>query len=277
MIRRYCTVHLPRYHFDTLWVWMLGDQVNGDIHDMKLRNAWQNSLRAAIATGDAQAEAFVYLSQVFRRIVGVAVPGNHGRTTKQIEYDDPYDNFDYLVARTMQLRLAGTEAEKRIQIEIPRAWAAHVEVRGHLWHLNHGHGVIGTWGVPWYGFEKREGRVQRLVAQQGRFVDYFGYGHFHTPMTRPAGQGKAIHAGAWYYADPYSLNKLSVGNTPEQQLLVFSERFGRQMEIPLMIRDVKRELAMRAGEWEPPFGRNDGLDLAGSGFGSMPIITGEEG
>lgn len=272
MIARYCTIHLPNYKFDTLWVWHLGDAVNGDIHNMKHRNTFGNSLKAAIAVGDVQAEALSYLSQHFKRVVVVCVSGNHGRTTQKMELEDPHDNFDYLVAQTMRMRLAD---HKNIEVFIPQAWSAHVEVRGWLWHLNHGNGVVGTWGIPWYGFEKREGRVQRLTSfTSDKPVDYFAYGHFHTPMTRPVGRGKAIHAGSWFFTDAYALNKLSVGNEPEQQLLVFSERFGRQMEIPLMVRDKNREQKFVAGDYDPPFGRNLVIDESGEpgGVGELPII-----
>lgn len=271
MIKRYTVNHLPNYEFETLWVWKLGDAVQGDIHDQKLRNHYGNTLKAALAIGDVEAQALAYLAPYFKRIVVVCIPGNHGRTTKQLEWEGPHDNFDYLVAKTIEMRVA---AHENVQVFTPNAWSAHVEVRGWLWHLNHGMGVTGSMGIPWYGFEKREGRVQRLVSFKDRQVDYFAYGHFHTPMTRPAGRGKAIHAGAWFFTDAFSLNKLNVGNMPEQQLLVFSERFGRQMEIPLMVRDEKREKEFRLGKYDPPFGKNLILDSDEDHLGvrEMPVI-----
>ena len=269
VIKAYTMVHLPNYRFNTLWVGHLGDAVNGDIHNMKLKNQWGNSLKAALAVGDAQAEALLYLSEAFERIAVVCVSGNHGRTTNQIEWEDPHDNFDYLVAEAMRLRLADNP---RVQIFAPRAWSAHVEVRGHLCHLNHGHGVKGSMGIPWYGFERREGRVQRLLSFKDRQAEYFFYGHFHTPMTRPAGKGKAIHAGAWYFTDEFCQNALAVGNKPEQQLLMMSERFGRQMEIPLMVRDKVREDKMFAGEWNPPFGRSFAVSEPDAHGDDLPII-----
>lgn len=280
MIGRYCSVHLPRFRFRTLYVLHLGDAVNGDIHNMKYRNFFANSFKAALATGDAQAEAFAYLSQFFQQIVVVCVPGNHGRTSIKVDWDSPHDNLDYLVAKTMQLRVAGTALEEKVTIHAPEAWSAHLDIRGHLWHLNHGHGVVGTWGIPWYGFERREGRVQRLVGFKDQRVEYFAYGHFHTPMTRPAGQGKAFHAGAWYMTDGYSLGQLSVGNTPEQSLIVHSERFGAQMTIPLFVRDQEREQQMRAGEWESPFGRSLVIDEPlekSTAIGQLPVITSAKG
>lgn len=251
MIQRYCTVHLPRYTFDTLWVLHLGDAVNGDIHDHKLRNDFPNSLVAAMNVADAQAQALAYLAPHFNHVNVVCVSGNHGRTTTKIVQEDPFDNFDYLVARHMQARCAGIA---NIHFTIPRAWTTNIEIRGKLVQLNHGHGVKGTWGIPWYGFERREGRMQALAEKLGRRIDYFFYGHFHTDMRRSAGSGKAFHAGSWYMTDEYAMNMLAVGNEPEQTLLVWSDRFGPQIQIPLFVRDKEREAKMRAGEWTPPFG-----------------------
>jgi hypothetical protein len=251
MIQRYCTVHLPRYKFETLWVLHTGDAVNGDIHDHKLRNDFPNSLQAALNVGDAQAQALAYLAPFFEHINVVCVSGNHGRTTAKIVQEDPFDNMDYLVARMMQARCASIP---NITVTIPRAWTTNIEIRGKLVQLNHGHGVKGTWGIPWYGFERREGRMQALAEKLGRRVDYFYYGHFHSAMQRPAGGGKAFHAGAWYMTDEYAMNMLAVGNEPEQSLQVWSDRFGPQMHIPLFVRDKEREAAMRAGTWTPPFG-----------------------
>lgn len=272
----YATKHLAAtYRFDTLWVWMLGDTVNGDIHNMKHRNSHGNSLLAAVKTGDALAHALTWMAPNFRKIVAVAVPGNHGRTTQRLEWEDPWDNLDYLTAAIVRARLTGTPFEERIQIETPRAWTAYVDVQGKLHSLNHGIGVRATWGIPWYGFERREGRVQQLAAMLGRQVDYFWYGHLHTPLTRPAGGGKAIHAGAFYLTDPYALNDLSSGREPEMPFVVHSARFGRQIEIPIMLRDREREEKMYRREWTPPFGEMQPLvgNNEGPVIGEMPVIV----
>lgn len=257
MIMRYTQHHLPNFFFDTLWGWHLGDSVQGDIHNMKYRNFFPNSTIAALAVGDVQAQALQWLAQFFNRINLVCVSGNHGRTTKLKDFEDPHDNFDYLVAAVMKARLTNVP---NVQIIAPRAWSAFVKVRGHLFELNHGDGVRGTWSIPWYGFDKRESKVRAIAAAKQAFIDAHCYGHYHTPMTRPAGQGRSIHAGAWYITDQYALNAVQGANEPEQQLILTNERFLRQIEIPLMLRDVDRENAMRAGKWEPPFGRSTIVD-----------------
>ncbi len=269
----YTTIHLPNYFFKTLWVLHLGDAVNGDIHNMKLRNQWGNSIKAAIATGDVQAEALQALLPAFEKIIVVCISGNHGRTTKQIELEDPHDNLDYLVAATMRQRLRD---EPRIEIVAPKSWSAFADIRGHLCELSHGTGAKGVWGIPWYYFDRREGQVRSIVAAKERFINYHFYGHLHTPMTRPAGQGTAIHGGSWYMTDEFALNIVRGANVPVQQLLVWSERFGRQFEIPIFLRDEEKENAMRAGEWDPPLGRSNIVDELTPDHApfEMPIIGG---
>lgn len=275
VIKAYTTKHLPNYKFHTLWVLHAGDAVNGDIHNMKHQNAFGNTLEAAIKVGDAQAQALAFLAPHFQRIVVVCVSGNHGRTTPKMNLEDPWDNMDYLVAKTMELRLKGTPLADKVEIVIPRAWTAYISIRGKLWSINHGNGVKGTWGIPWYGFERREGRLQKLVGTMDQQVDYFVYGHFHTPMTRPTGRGKAIHAGAFFATDAYSLNDLNLSNEPEQPMIVTSERFGRQIEIPIMLRDRAREDEMHKGLWTPPFGRVDVIEATASdaAIGRLPVIA----
>ena len=58
-----------------------------------------------------------------------------------------------------------------------------------------------------------------------------------------------------------------------QQLLVFSERFGRQIEVPLMVRDREHEAKAGAGDWDPLFGRGllDDLQVGGA-VGTMPLV-----
>lgn len=271
VLKAYLTEHLPNYTCNTLWVPLLGDQVNGDIHDMKHRNSWGNSIKAALAMAEVQAQALLYLADACQRIVVVGISGNHGRTTTKLEYEDPHDNFDYLVTKTMEMLL--TEHE-RIEIFTPHAWSAHLLVRGRLCHINHGHGVQGTWGIPWYGFEKREGRVQRLVNFVGNQpVDYFFYGHFHQTVERPAGQGKAFHSGPFYFTDGFSLNKLSAGHEPEHSVFMFSDKWGKQLAFDIKLRDAEEEAELHAGTWEPPFGQRLLVDEPDTyGVGSLPII-----
>jgi hypothetical protein len=165
----------------------------------------------------------------------------------------------------------------RVSVHIPRAYTAYMEVCGHLFSLNHGDDVIGTWGIPWYGFSRKENRVQALVSRHDARVRYFCYGHYHTPITRREGDAESFHSGAWPATSPFAIEKVAGGTEPTQQLLVFDEPIGRILEIPIMLRDPEKEEKMRRGEWEPPYGQRTVLDEVGgldvlANEGSFPVI-----
>lgn len=262
--------HLPRYDFERLLILKLGDSIQGDIHDMKLRNSLGNSVRAALATGDVEAQMVERFLATFPRVDVLSVPGNHPRTTKIPQNEDPHDNLDFAVAATMRQRLAGYVDEGRVTVHAPRSWAAFVNVRGWDCFLSHGDEVRSYRGFPWYGFDRRDGRVKAMAQRAAELnhgisprIDYMFHGHFHTPTKRSHAGSRSFHNGAWYETDPYTTKQLAVGNIPEQTALVFRDRRGNQghiFEIPIYLRDSEREAALEAGEWEPELGRSTVLD-----------------
>lgn len=269
------------YVIERLWVFKLGDSLHGDIHNMKHRNHFANTVRAALAVGDAEAQALAALAPIFPGGVHmVGVSGNHPRQTQKPD-EDPHDNMDFAVGSVIALRCADLVRAGQMSVHLPRAWSAYVNVRGWGCALNHGQDVRGTWGIPWYGFSRREGRVQALLAQHNQRMHYFFYGHFHTPITRTEQGAKGIHGGAWYFTDAYASERLAVGNEPEHPLILFNEQRGRIHEIPLYVRDPEAEERLRAGLWEPPFGRRTVLDEVGESDamaerGMFPLIRAPE-
>lgn len=278
IVKGYATRWLPGHRFERLWVFKLGDAVHGDIHDHKYRNFFGNSLRAALAVGDAEAQAIAALEPYFPGGVHViAVSGNHPRQTRKKDYDDPHDNLDFLVATQIATRLGEHARAGRVTVHAPRAWTAFVEVQGHVCALNHGDDVQSTWGIPWYGFSRKENRVQSLVAQKDVRIEFFFYGHFHTDIGVTQNDARGVHSGAFTLTDGYAVNKVSSGNEPQQTLLAIDAPFGRILEIPIFLRDPAVEDAYRRGRYAPPFGEESILDtVAGpdrlAGKGRFPLI-----
>lgn len=240
-----------------LWIFKLGDGVQGDIHDSTKDTYFRNTLKGAIAVGEVEAEALHWIYQktgVPMTVLSVA--GNHPRRSLRKDYNGPQDNFDFLIATQIATRLADTP----VRVFCPNSWTTFANVLGSIWAINHGDDVKGYAGFPWYGFDRKNQRVQALVARKGFRIDYFCYGHYHTDARVPSSGAKSFHNGGWYFSDPYALNKLAVGDTPQQNFYVVSERFGVIFEIPIYLKDEETEDKVIEGKHEPAFGRDTVLE-----------------
>lgn len=283
VLAAYMSQHLPRYHFERLWVFKLGDSQHGNLHlaGQKYRNHFGNDLRAAIAIGEAEADAVIRVLDYVPQVNVVSVPGNHPRQTPRKDYGDPHDNLDFLVTTVMELRLRNYIETGRVSVFAPRSFSAYVDVRGRVNALNHGDDVVGTWSIPWYGFSKHEQRVQALLSRTGQRVDYFWYGHFHTDLSKLENGARSIHAGAFTLTDDYVINKLKAANEPSQTFQVFDDPLGRILDIPIYLRDPKRETAYWDGKYEPELGRSSALTRLAwtdeqAKTGAFPLIQAEE-
>ena len=252
IVRDYATIHLPAHNAERLWVFKLGDANHGPIHGNKLRNHFRNSLKAALATGDAEAEFIRSLVPYFPggvHVVGVS--GNHPRQSKEKDYGGPHDNFDYLVGTQIATRLHREIEEGRVSVHLPDSWSAYANVRGKLFCLNHGDDVPAAGGLPWVAFDKRNARVQAMVGATNRHVDIFCYGHYHTQATLRTGGGLSVHNGAFPFTDDYAINKVAAGGEPMQQLLVVGDKPGVRgllSMIPIYLRSERRESPFSADE-----------------------------
>jgi hypothetical protein len=252
----YLTRHLPKHFFERLWIIKLGDSVHGDIHGMAHRNFFPNSLKAALAIGDTEAQMFQWIAaETGTPVIVVSVSGNHSRRSAKPDYEDPHDNFDYLVSTQIATRLQHEIEAGPVSVYCPRAWTAFCDVRGHLWAANHGQDVRGYAGFPWYGFDRKTNRVQALIARKNARVKYFAYGHFHADAKSTSADAKIYHSGAFYMTDPHTAEKLALGNTPQQSFFVVDDEYGTILEAPIYIRDETLEARYEAGEFTPAFGQ----------------------
>lgn len=272
LIVEYVTVHLPRHAFVRLWVFKLGDAVNGDIHDAGPKNYFRNTLKAALAVGDVEAQFVQGLIPHFPGgIVVVGISGNHPRRTTRKDYQAPHDNYDFLVGVQMATRLHEYIEAGVVTVILPDSYSAYVEVRGKVWALNHGDEATSYTGLPWVGFDRRNNRVQALLAKVDQRADYFAYGHYHTAAEFSSAGARSYHAGGWFVVDPYALNKLALGgDAPTQTLYVQSDKHGIILPIPIYTKHAAREAAFLRGEWEPQLGRSIVLDTVSP----PPVVEG---
>jgi len=257
LIVDYINVHLPRHNMEHLWIYKLGDGIQGDIHDATKNTYFKSALKAALAVGEVEAQALLWIyQQTGVPMTVLSVSGNHPRRSLRKEYHGPLDNFDFLIATQIATRLADTP----IQVCCPDSWTTFANTLGYIWAINHGDDVVGYAGHPWYGFDRKNQRVQALVARKGFRIDYFAYGHYHSDAKAPSAGAKSFHNGGWYFSDPYAINKLAVGENPQQNFFIVSEQHGVIFEIPIYLKDEETEDKVLDGKHEPAFGRDTILE-----------------
>lgn len=255
---QYLTELLPRHRFTHHWVFKLGDANEGLIHGAGPRNEFGTAPRAALMTGDVEAQALEWIyRQTGIPMTVVSLGGNHTRLTAKKDYPDPTGNWDWVIAATIATRLRNIEG---IRVIAPRAWTAFVDVLGHPCALNHGDDLRGTWGIPWYGVDKKANRVQALTARKRVQIRYFYYGHFHQEAKIPSSGGLSFFNGAFTLTSEFALERMAAAAEPMQLLHVFSEKRGRILEVPIELIDHEAEAAFRAGTWEPELGKDSILE-----------------
>ena len=280
MIVEYATMHLPKHKVERLHIFKLGDAQHGDGHNNKYRNHFGNSMRAAVAIADAEAEAIAWVLQYVPYISLVSVPGNHPRTTVKKDHVDPHDNFDFMVTALIAARLSEYVKEGRIDIHAPKSWSAFVEVRGKVMALNHGDDVVGTWGIPWYGFSKKQARMQSMVGRKDARIDFFWYGHHHTDIGVTENGARAVHSGAFTMTDGWTAEKLGAGGEPMQAMMIVDDHPGmrcRLADLPIWLRSPAIESKFWQGKLKPTFGRTNTLTQLGdsddlANAGEFPLI-----
>lgn len=281
MVIEYATVHLPKHKVERVHVFHTGDAVHGDGHGNKRRNHFGNTLKAAVAVADAQAEAIAAILAHVPYVSVVCVPGNHPRTETKKDHVDPHDNFDFMVAALMSARLSKYIADGRCDVHAPKSWSAFVQVRGKVHALNHGDDVTGTWGIPWYGFAKKQARTQGMVARKDVKIDFFWFGHFHTDVAVTEGGARGVHSGAFTMTDAWTAEKIASGGEPMQAMMIVDDSPGmkcRLLDVPIWLRDEKAEDQYWAGTRAPVFGRTNTLTQLGASdamalAGAFPLIT----
>ena len=206
--------NLSCYKFPVLWILVNGDMVSGEIHGAEQESYYRNMFRNSVAVGQILALMFRDLAPHFPRINIICVSGNHGRRTPKKDYPNPRSNWDYLCYEVARLTCKDL---KNISWQIPNSFSANIDINGHGFHLQHGDDMpTGFGGIPWYGIQRKTSRLIALNNSQGKKIDYFVMGHFHTSTSMAHLNGETFINGAFISTDPYAYNKLSAYNVPTQ-------------------------------------------------------------
>jgi len=224
---------LKNYKFPTLWMLCYGDHVNGAIHKGTERSAYRNDFANAIAVGQMHALMVRDLSPYFERVICVYVPGNHGRQSTEKDYDNALRNLDYLVAETNS---AYCRDIPNVEFLVPNAHSVNVDIEGHTFNISHGDDITGSSGIPWYGIERRNRRLQAVHGYHGKNIRYKVMGHWHNAINLSDPVGETIVNGSWKATDAYLYNKFGGFNEPVQWLHGVNQSRGITWRLPIHLR-----------------------------------------
>jgi hypothetical protein len=229
--------NMKGYNFEKLYIFNLGDLVNGDIHPSAGKiNEWGNSIKSSMVVGELISLMIKDLAKYFPQIVYVAVNGNHGRFSKKKDYTASLNNWDYLVNSFAIHKLDNLVKDERLTYMIPDSWTAAINIYGYNFILNHGDDIRSFGNIPLYGIERKTRRLTSLGAVSGVIPNYFLYGHFHTNTTQAHPTGNTVINGAWPATDEFALESMGAYNEPCQNLFGVHESYGLTWRLPIILR-----------------------------------------
>jgi hypothetical protein len=228
-----------QFIFPVLNVLAYGDHTSGEIHGAATRSYFRHMMRNCIATGKLHALMFRDLAPYFDQVNVVYVPGNHGRRTTKKDYHGAHDNWDYLIAEMAKLYCQDIT---NIDFLIPNSFSVNLDINGVGFNIAHGDDIRSSMGIPWYGLQRRQSRLQALAPlQTGPRVRYYCVGHFHQKGMVGAQDTETIMNGPWPATDAYAFNSLSGYTEPFQWLHGVNPKYGISWRMDLKLKDELRE------------------------------------
>jgi transposase-like protein len=221
--------------FERLWVFDLGDSVNGELRDEQKATNALGYMESCRLVAHVRARALMELA-AHVPVTYVAVPGNHARLSKRVEWKRPTENGDWLIAE-----MVGdlTSACDRIDCVSPKSWTVGVTIRGHNHSLNHGMSATsgGFGGISWYVVQRTDGKLTALESAHGKRVHYRWYGHIHQDAKVPMmdGEGEQFIVGSLVGGDEYALHRLNANARPQQMLVGCHDDTGVSWRYPLLV------------------------------------------
>jgi len=235
-ILKWTQTTLSNFRFNRCTILAYGDHTSGEIHGSVGRSQFRNQFRNSMAIGQLHALMFRDIAAFIPQTDVIYVPGNHGRRSNKKDYHGAWDNWDYLVAETARMYCRELD---NVSFNIPDAFAANVEIEGIGFQIAHGDDINSSMGIPWYGLQRRAGRLMALnyTASQGQpRIRYFCCGHFHKPGTIGDMDGELIVNGPWPATDAYCFNRFSGFTEPQQLIHGVNEKYGVTWRLPVRLR-----------------------------------------
>jgi len=171
------------FRIEELVIMVTGDMINGALRNGDIATNEFPLCVQPVKAAELIANAIVALASRFLRIrVEWVVPDNHSRIEKKIDWAEPWNSMNYIVAELVK---AKTCMQENITVNIHPGTVGEVQVQNMKYLIRHGHGMTKSGGsfsgIPFYNIDRYI--AQETVARMGLGEDYrfdkVLIGHFH--------------------------------------------------------------------------------------------------
>lgn len=218
-----------------LYLKMLGDMVNGEIHEELIRNSDLDTTESLILVADYTAKWIHHISQYFSDIHIIALSGNHGRYSKKPNFKKKQAlNFDYLAYEFIRREVKDIVSS----FELPQSPFVIRNIYDFRFFTSHGDQFKGGTGLsPTSGTWGRDIEKLKGLFQSSGGFDYAEFAHFHTPhLDVPTFSGVSIIVnGAIKGADEFSIGAVKAGSRPSQVVYTVERGYGVKFRTTLYL------------------------------------------
>ena len=136
------------YDIDTLYIFALGDLVEGDIIIQNQKFFIEAGVgNQMLFTVKLLTNMIQELLKMFKNVKMINIAGNHGRMTRRAYVPQPfYNNFDFLIGKMLQQVFRN---EPRVEIQTPEAWFFRTKIYNWQYFLHHGATIRSWLGIPY--------------------------------------------------------------------------------------------------------------------------------
>lgn len=172
------------YTIDECHILHTGDHISGDIHEELVRTNEFPAPVQAVKSGFLLGAFIAGVAAHFPKVsVDLITAGNHDRITRKPQSaDGGLNSWGYVVCEIARQHVA---ALPNVKVRVHTALSAIVPVANQRYLISHGDGIMGTFGLPYYGFERRKQReaMARMNMPEDKHFHKIILGHFHAAVN----------------------------------------------------------------------------------------------
>lgn len=212
------------YNIEKLWILGVGDYIEGEaIYPGQAHHLDHIVVDQVFMGAFVLAGVIRHWCTVFPEVTVVLVSGQHGRGPKKGDYHWR-TNWDYVFEKILQMLLQDVE---NCEVFVAESALCLLEIRHHLFLLNHGQDIRSWMTVPFYGLERA---TLRWVNVTRKPIDYVIIGDKHRNCSFDIAYTEAMINGAWSPGTKFSVDKMQGAGFPKQKLFGIHDHQGKTYE-----------------------------------------------